>query len=115
MNRHSQNTSGAVTEQPKQALTCAAREVITRKCPALFLHLCASVFICGLFGGCCVTAGTDGTIKVISCRLLWKSEDVAFAVRGTNINARLTLGKSITDADAVGSVTEGAVKALTRP
>jgi len=71
----------------------------------LFLSVC----------GCCVTAGTDGTIKVFSARFLWKSEDVAFAVRGTNINAKLTLGKSVTDADAVGAVTEGAVKALTRP
>lgn len=50
MNRHSPNTSGAVTDQPEQALTCAAREVIMRKCPALFLICVSSVLICGF--GC---------------------------------------------------------------
>lgn len=44
---NSPNTSGAVTDQPEQALSCAAREVIMRKCPALFPHLSSSVSICG--------------------------------------------------------------------
>jgi hypothetical protein len=51
MNRNSQNTSEAVTDQPERALSCAAREVIMRKCLALFpLWLCGSVAI--LFTGC---------------------------------------------------------------
>ena len=112
MKRHSQNTRGTVGEPSEQAISCATAEV-TGKCAPLFaLWLCALVVF---LTGCCVTAGTDGNIKVISCRFLWKSEDVSFSVRSTNINARLTLGKSNTDADAVGAVTEGAVKALTRP
>jgi hypothetical protein len=73
------------------------------------------LFIGVLISGCCVTAGTDGNIRVISCRLLWKSEDISFSVRSTNLNARLSIGKTTTDANAVGAVTEGAVKALTRP
>lgn len=53
MKTNSHNTSGAVTDQPEQALSCAAREVITRKRAALHfsLCLCASVAML-LFSGC---------------------------------------------------------------
>lgn len=86
----------------------------------------ASLLLCVFaLSACSVTRGTrtpDGTLTVSNWRLLWSSELVDFSVHQPStlnsqptFNARLIIGKSVTDADAVGAVAEGAVKALTRP
>jgi hypothetical protein len=88
----------------------------------LALCLCASV---ANLSGCSVVAGKrtpDGTLTVSSFRCLWRSEAVVFtaSVADTNLqpatcNVELKLGTSATDSAAVGAVTAGAVKGLTRP
>lgn len=69
--------------------------------------------------GCSMVSGhrkPDGTIVVTSWRFLWKSEAIVFSLASpTNFSAQLSIGKSVTDAQAVGAVTEGVVRALTRP
>jgi hypothetical protein len=85
-------------------------------------------FLCVLLlilSGCSVVAGKrtpDGTISVSSFRCLWRSEAVLFTttVADTNLqpatfNVQLRLGTSAADSAAVGAVTAGAVKGLTRP
>lgn len=74
---------------------------------------------CLLFIGCSVTRGhraTDGTLTVSNYRLLWSSEAVDFSVTQPNaLTARLKIGKSATDDQAVAAITAGVVKGLTRP
>jgi hypothetical protein len=94
MKRNSPNTSGAVTDQPEQALSCAAREVNMRKCPALnppalLCVLCASALI--LFPGCVSAHKKGRTIherfdytitqqpgcyaqSLLTCHEIWRDE-----------------------------------------
>lgn len=87
-------------------------------------HLCASVCICGLLLGCSVTSGRrspDGSLTVTNYRLLWSSEAVDFQTSdiappaAAGFKARLKIGKSATDDEAVASVVAGVVKGITRP
>jgi hypothetical protein len=90
--------------------------------------LCVFCVLCGcLLGclGCSVTRGTrapDGSLTVVNYRLLWSSEAVDFSVaQPSTLNsqprftARLKIGKSATDDEAVSAITAGVVKGLTRP
>lgn len=114
MKWHSHNTRGAVGEPSEQAISCATAEVIG-KCAPLFA-LCA-LCLCGLIG-CSVTRGTrkpDGTLIVTNYRALWTTESVDFSAKSGDFNARLKIGKSATDDEAVAAVVEGVVKGITRP
>ncbi len=78
-----------------------------------------------LLCGCSVTRGTrqpDGALTVVNYRLLWSSENVDFSVaQPSTLNpqpaftARLKIGKSATDDEAVAAVVAGVVKGITRP
>ncbi len=124
MTRNSQKTRTAVADQTEQALSCASGEVIMGKCRPLFF-LCALCVLCGCLLGCSVTRGTrapDGSLTVVNYRLLWSSEAVDFSVaQPSTLNsqprftARLKIGKSATDDEAVSAITAGVVKGLTRP
>jgi hypothetical protein len=85
--------------------------------PLRLAALCA-LCLCGLIG-CSVTRGTrhpDGSLTVVNYRLLWSSEAVDFSVAQPNaLTARLKIGKSATDDQAVAAITAGVVKGLTRP
>jgi hypothetical protein len=84
--------------------------------------ICVSVAI---LTGCSVTRGTrhpDGSLTVVNYRLLWSSEAVDFSVTQPStlnsqpsFNARLKIGKSATDDEAVAAVVAGVVKGITRP
>ena len=82
-----------------------------------FLALC---FLCVLLCSCSAVTGQrkpDGTIIVTQWRLLWKSEAVNVVANyaATNFNLQVSVGKSASDDASVGAVTEGAVRAITRP
>lgn len=60
-----------------------------------------------LLGGCSFSAVRHGETRAVNVRLLWWTENFGFDVQTTNLNARLNLGKSVTDSDSVGAVAEG--------
>ena len=89
------------------------------------IYLLSSIL---LFAGCSVTRGTrapDGSLTVVNYRLLWSSEAVDFSTSDSaqpstlnsqpSFTARLKIGKSATDDEAVAAVVEGVVKGITRP
>lgn len=66
-----------------------------------------------LLPGCAMVSGKrqpDGTLTVTSWRLFWKSERIEFATSGTNWSVSLRVGSSITDAQSVKAVAEGAAQ-----
>lgn len=80
--------------------------------------LCALCVSVALLTGCSVTSGrrsTDGSLTVTNYRLLWASEAVDFSTRSEGFNARLKIGKSATDDEAVAAVVAGVVKGITQP
>lgn len=79
------------------------------------LCLCASV---ANLSGCSVVTGKrapDGTITVSSYRCLWRSEAVRVQTSYADFALGLSVGRTETDSAAVGAVSAGAVKGLTRP
>jgi hypothetical protein len=76
--------------------------------------------ICLPLSGCSVATARrtpDGVITVSSFRCLWKTEAVSVntSYSSGGFNLILTVGHSASDDKSVGAVTEGAVRALTRP
>lgn len=58
----------------------------------------------------------DGSkLTIRAHRMLWKSDKIAFSLESQGLKATLTVGSSATDAETAKAITEGAVKALTRP
>lgn len=83
---------------------------------ALFL-----LSLAALLTGCSMVSGArhpDGRLVVTSWRFLWKSEAIRFTASdmiGTNnqpLHVTLSIGKSATDSESVGAVTEGITKAV---
>lgn len=91
----------------------------------IFLCLLTSA-LCFLSAGCSVTSGRrspDGSLTVTNYRLLWSSEAVDFSTSDirpptsdfSKFTARLKIGKSATDDEAVAAVVAGVVKGITQP
>lgn len=58
----------------------------------------------------------DGSrLTIRAHRMLWKSDKIAFTLESQGLKATLSVGSSATDAETAKAITEGAVKALTRP
>jgi len=79
--------------------------------PVRLASLCLCAFVV-LLVGCSISAVKHGDTKAFNARVLWWTENFGFDVKATNFNARLNLGKSATDSESVGAVTEGAVKGV---
>lgn len=81
------------------------------------LHFLQLIILCvsvAFFTGCAMVSGerkADGALIVTSWRLLWKSEAINFSVTDSNLTARLAVGNSTTDDQALAIAAEAAVKA----
>ena len=53
-------------------------------------------------------------MEIKSCRFLWQSENILFTVSDGTFTHSLSIGKSSSDADAIGAITEAAVRGVVK-
>ena len=70
-----------------------------------------------LAAGCSVTQGSrkpDGEMVVVNYRLLWTTETVDFSTQQGDFKARLRIGHSAVDDEALAAAVGAAVRAVVR-
>lgn len=94
-----------------QATTQRRKAAKTQSC---FLRLAPLLLgALALFTGCSFVGGSrspDGSLRVHTLRLFWKSEAVGFTIHDSRFTNHVSIGKSASDADAISQVTEAAVR-----
>jgi hypothetical protein len=71
---------------------------------------CLLTSVLSLLSSCAIEGGRHGATRVFSARFFWRRENTAFTFQTTNITATLAVGKSGVDSDAIGNITEAAVR-----